>query len=133
MPQRSSANTDALRSDFAAQLSKAIRGLSKQAAAEKLGISPQMLNRYLRGKSTPGAEVVKRACDEWKLTLSVRGFQFKAGAFESHSKRPADISKVAQLSLLDLLAKLGNDQVEAKIDGRKGDSFYLTLRIKVVA
>jgi transcriptional regulator with XRE-family HTH domain len=133
MPQRSSANTDALRTDFAAQLSKAIRGLSKQAAADKLGITRQMLNRYLRGQSTPGAEVVKRACDEWKLTLSIRGFQFKAGAFESHPKRQSDSSKVAQLSLLDLLAKLGKDQVEAKIDGRKGDSFYLTLRIKVVA
>jgi transcriptional regulator with XRE-family HTH domain len=133
MPQKPSRNTDALRSDFAAQLSKAISGLSRKAAADKLGISPQMLNRYLKGKSTPGAEVVKRACDEWKLTLSVRGFDFKAGAFDTRAKRRPEAAKARQLSLLELLDKIGNDQLEAKIDGRRGDSFYLSLRIKVVA
>jgi transcriptional regulator with XRE-family HTH domain len=133
MPQKSSENTAALRAEFASQLAKAIRGLSKREAAEKLGVTRQMLNRYLKGKSTPGGEIIKRACDEWKLTLSVRGFDFKGGAFEARPRRRSEATKAAQLSLLDLLDKIRNDQLEAKIVGREGDSFYLRLRIKVVA
>lgn len=133
MPQKSSQNTAALRTEFAAQLSKVIRGLSKKAAADKLKVSRQMLNRYLKGKSTPSAEIVKRACEEWKLTLSVRGFEFKGGAFETLPKRRSEAARAAQLSLLDLLEKVRNDQLEAKIVGREGDSFYVKLRIRVVA
>lgn len=133
MPQKPSRNTDALRTEFAAQLSKAIQGVSKREAAEKLGITRQMLNRYLKGRSTPGGEIIKRACDTWKLSLSVRGFEFKAGAFDAPSRRRSETAKASQLSLLELLEKIRNDQLEAKIVGREGDSFYLKLRIKVVA
>ncbi len=133
MPQKPSENTAALRAEFAAQLSKAISGMRKQEAAEKLGITRQMLNRYLKGKSTPGGEVIKRACESWKLSLSVRGFEFKRGAFDTPPKRRSETAKAAQLSLLDLLDKIRNDQLEARIVGREGDSFYLKLRIKVVA
>ena len=132
MPQKLTENTAALRTDFAARLSKAISGISKSEAAEKLGISRQMLNRYLKGQSTPGGEVIKRACENWKLTLSIRGFEFKAGAFDAPTRRRT-VAKSGQLSLLELLEKLRNDQLEAKIVGREGDSFYVKLRIKVVA
>ena len=133
MPQEPGENTAALRADFAAKLSKAISGLSKKEAADKLGVTPQMLNRYLKGKSTPGGEVIKRACEHWKLTLSIRGFEFKGGAFDTPQKPQSDTQKAAQLSLLDLLDKVRNDQLEAKVVGREGDSFYVKLRIKVVA
>jgi transcriptional regulator with XRE-family HTH domain len=133
MPQEPTDNTAALRTDFAAKLSKAITGMRRQEAANKLEITRQMLNRYLKGKSTPGAEVVKRACENWNLTLSVRGFEFKSEAFETPSKRRSRKAKEEQLNLLDLLDKIRNDQLEAKIVGREGDSFYLQLRIKVVA
>jgi transcriptional regulator with XRE-family HTH domain len=131
LPQKLTENTAALRADFAARLSKAISGISKTEAAEKLGITRQMLNRYLKAKSTPGGEVIKRACENWKLTLSIRGFEFKAGAFDAPARSTA--AKSSQLSLLELLEKLRNDQLEAKIVGREGDSFTLKLRIKVVA
>jgi transcriptional regulator with XRE-family HTH domain len=133
VPQKPSENTAALRTEFAAQLSKAISGIPKQEAAEKLGITRQMLNRYLKGKSTPGGEIIKRACEHWKITLSVRGFQFKSGAFDTPQKSRSETTKAMQLNLLDLLDKIRNDQLEAKIVGREGDSFYLKLRIKVVA
>ena len=130
MPQKPSENTAALRAEFAAQLSKAISGVRKQEAADKLGITRQMLNRYLKGKSTPGGEIIKRACENWKLTLSVRGFEFKSGAFDAPRRPRSEAAKAGQLSLLDLLDKIRNDQLEAKIVGREGDSFYLKLRIK---
>jgi len=134
MPQKRSENTDALRSEFAARLAKAIAGISKQEAATKLGISRQMLRLYLKGKATPSCEIVKRACDEWKLSLSVRGFEFSAEAFAKAPRRQgANKDQAVQLSLLELLDRLRSDQLEAKIVGREGDSFYLKLRIKVVA
>lgn len=133
MPKKPSENTQALRTEFASQLSKAIAGIPKRTAAEKLGVTRQMLELYLKGKSTPGGEVVKKACDEWKLTLSVRGFEFSSDAFAYQPKRKSPAIKATQLSLLELLEKLRNDQLEAKVMGREGDSFYLELRIKVVA
>jgi transcriptional regulator with XRE-family HTH domain len=133
MPQEPSENTQALRSEFAAQLSKAIAKMSRKAAAEKLKVTRQMLGLYLKGKATPGAEVIKRACDEWHLSLSVRGFEFSGGAFGEGTKRRTPRERAVQLDLLELLEKLRNDQLEAKIVGREGDSFYLELRIKVVA
>lgn len=133
MPQKPTANTAALRAEFAAQLSKAIGGMPKQEAADVLKITRQMLNRYLKAKSTPGGEVIKRACERWKFSLSVRGFEFKGGAFDTQPKRRSETAKAAQLNLLDLLDKIRNDQLEARIVGREGDSFYLKLRIKVVA
>src|SRR5579872_6317653 len=130
MPQVDTENTAALRADFAAKLSKAIDGLSRKVAAEKLGVTRQMLNRYLKGKSTPSSEVVKRACDEWKLRMSIRRFDFGGGAFE-RAARISRYTRLAQLSLLDLLDKLRSDPSEAKVVGREGDSFYLRLRIRV--
>jgi transcriptional regulator with XRE-family HTH domain len=126
-------NTDELRAEFAGKLSDAIRGISKKLAAEKLGISRQMLRLYLKGDATPGGEVIKKACDEWKLSLSIKGFQFSAEDFTGGSKHSKRSSESPQLSLLDLLMKLQNDQLEAEVVGREGDSFYLRLRIKIAA
>ena len=133
MPQKASENTEALRSEFAAKLSKAIATIPKQLAADTLGVTRQMLNRYVNGRSTPVGEVINRACDAWSLTLSVRGFQFSGGAFDTRRKRASGPAKAAQMSLLDLLGKLRNDQLEAKVVGREGDSFYVKLRIKTTA
>jgi transcriptional regulator with XRE-family HTH domain len=131
MPQ-SSKNTVALREEFATRLSKAIVGISRQEAAEKLGVSRQMLTRYLNGTATPGGEVIRKACAHWKLTLSVRGFEFTGDAFDIPRQRLKAV-RGTQLNLLELLDKLRNDQLQAKIVGREGDSLFLELRIKVVA
>jgi len=133
MPKKPTENTAALRAELAAQLFKAIQGTPKKKAAAVLGVTTQMLRLYLKGKATPGGEVIRRACDEWNLTLSIRGFEFSRDAFGPTQKRRATRNKAIQFSLLDLLEKLRNDQLEAKIVGREGDSFYLELRIKVVA
>ena len=132
MSKRKHSNTEALRAEFASKLSAAIGGLSKQLAAEKLGISRQMLRLYLKEMATPGGEVIKRACDEWKLSLSIKGFEFSAGDFVE-AKSPKNENEPAQLGLFDLLAKLQDDQLEAQIVGREGDSFYLRVRIKIAA
>jgi len=118
MSKKKHSNTEALRDEFAGQLSHAIKDISKNMAAEKLGISRQML---------------KRACDEWNLSLSIKGFSFSGEAFAGQPKPRLRAKEPPQASLLDLLEKLSKDQLEAQIVGREGDSFYLKLRIKVAA
>lgn len=133
MPKRKHSNTDELRREFASKLSHAVKGISKKMMAEKLGISRQMLRLYLKGEATPGGEVIKKACDEWNLSLSIKGFQFSAQDFATEPKAPKEQIDSPQLSLLDLLERLQSNQLEAEVVGREGDSFYLKLRIKVAA
>lgn len=133
VPKRKRSNSDELRAEFASKLSGAIKGISRNLAAEKLGVTRQMLRLYLKGLATPGGEVIKKACDEWNLSLSIKGFQFSAEAFATEARSPKGKTASPQLSLLDLLEKLQSDQLEAQIVGREGDSFYLKLRIKLAA
>jgi transcriptional regulator with XRE-family HTH domain len=133
MAKRKHSNTDELRAEFARQLSEAIKGISKNQAADKLGISRQMLRLYLKGMATPGGEVIKKACDEWRLTLSIKGFQFAGEAFASNVKPRGRQDKLSEPSLFDLLDKLEKNQIEAEVVGREGDSFYLRFRIKLAA
>jgi len=133
MPKRKHSNTDELRAEFARQLSNAIKGTSRKLAAEKLGISRQMLRLYLKGLATPGGEVIKKACDEWRLSLSIKGFQFTGDAFASEVKARGRQEKLPEPSLFDLLDKLEKNQIEAEVVGREGDSFYLRFRIKLAA
>jgi|SRR5579859_1238282 len=133
MAKKTHSNTDELRAEFALQLSNAIKDVSKRIAAEKLGISRQMLHLYLKGKATPGGEVIEKACAEWKLILTIKGNRFTGGAFASDVKPEKDVSEPHQMSLLDLLGQLKNNQLEAQIVGREGDSFILRLQIKLAA
>jgi transcriptional regulator with XRE-family HTH domain len=133
MPKKKHSNTDELRAEFARRLSDAIKDISRKLAADKLGISRQMLRLYLKGMATPGGEVIKKACDEWHLTLSIKGFQFTGDAFASEAKSQDRQRKPPEPGLFDLLDKLEKDQLEAEIVGREGDSFYLRLRIKLAA
>jgi transcriptional regulator with XRE-family HTH domain len=133
VPKKKHSNTDELRTEFSRKLSDAIKGISKKIAAEKLGISRQMLRLYLKGTATPGGEVIKKACDEWGLSLSIKGFQFTGDAFASNVKSKGRQSKLSEPSLFDLLDKLEKNQIEAEVVGREGDSFYLRFRIKLAA
>jgi transcriptional regulator with XRE-family HTH domain len=132
MGKRTRSNTAEVRREFAQQVKAATKDLPKRVIAEKLGISRQMLNLYLREKATPGGEVIKRACDEWQLTLSIKGFVFAGDAFSAEVK-PSTAEDIVQPTLFDLLEKLQANQLEAIIVGRIGDSFHLELRIKSAA
>ena len=133
MPKKKHSNTDELRTEFSRKLSDAIKGISKKLASDKLGISRQMLRLYLKGMATPGGEVIKKACDEWGLSLSIKGFQFTGDAFASEVKSRGRRENLPEPSLFDLLDKLEKNQIEAEVVGREGDSFYLRFRIKLAA
>ena len=133
MAKKEHSNTEALRTEFARQLSAATKDLSKKEVAEKLGISRQMLHRYLARLATPGGEVIKTACDQWNLTLSIKGFEFTGDSFSIERTAGKAQPESPQPTLFDLLGTLSSDQLEAEIVGREGDSFYLRLRIKAAA
>lgn len=128
MPKKLNENSRALRQQFAARLSEAIGGGNRGEAATKLGVSRQMLNRYLSATATPGGDVIRRACAEWNLTFSVRGFEFTEDTFEGQRKLPE--KRAEQLGLFDLLDRIQNEPLQAKIVRREGDSLYLELRLK---
>lgn len=133
MPKKIHSNTEALRKEFSDKLSIAIQGVPRKSVAAKLGISRQMLQLYLNRKATPGGEVIKKACDEWQLTLSIKGFEFPGEAFASMPKARRQKLMSNEPGLFDLLDRLNKDQLEAEIVGREGDSYYLRLRIKLAA
>lgn len=135
MPKRNHSNTEALRREFSAELAAAIGTGSKKQAADKLGVTRQMLRLYLKGKATPGGEVIKKACDEWNLSLSIKGFRFTGEDFAASgaSGEAKAVPVQLELSLAEVLGKLQSNQLEAEVIGREGDSFYLRLRIKLAA
>jgi transcriptional regulator with XRE-family HTH domain len=133
MSKKKHANTDEIRAEFARQLLKVIGRANRKAVAQKLGISRQMLNLYLKGKATPGGEVIKKACDEWGLSLSIKGFHFSGEAFGREIPLPNRSDELYQSTLFELLDRLKNDQLEARVVGREGDSFILKLQIKIAA
>jgi len=67
-------------------------------------------------RATPGGEVIKRACDHWNVKLTVNGFEFSGPAFETRKKPPPET--------------LTDQNLEAKVVGKVGASFYLQIRIK---
>jgi hypothetical protein len=103
--------------------------LNKAKIAEILQIRRQTLWLYSKGQTTPGGEVIKRACDHWKVRLTVKGFEFSGSAFETRKKAPPEGLPI-QRNLFDVLGTLTNQNLEAKVVGKVGDSFYLQIRIK---
>jgi hypothetical protein len=80
-------------------------------------------------RATPGGEVIKRACDHWNVKLTVNGFEFSGPAFETRKKPPPETLPTQQ-RLFDLLGTLTDQNLEAKVVGKVGASFYLQIRIK---
>jgi transcriptional regulator with XRE-family HTH domain len=129
---KTSSKDSALRVAFVRLLSEARekdKNLNKKRIAEILQVKRQTLWLYTKGRTTPGGEVIKRACDHWKVKLTVKGFEFSGSAFETKKKAPQD-SLPTQQTLFDMLGMLTNRNLEAKVVGKVGDSFYLQIRIK---
>lgn len=68
------------RKQFAAALASAIgneRG-AQSRAAERLGVKRQLISLYLKGRTTPGPDVVRRASEVWGLSLNYGGIPVSA-------------------------------------------------------
>ena len=121
-----------LRRAIAECLTKAIeaRKLTKSEAAELLKIKRQTLWLYLRGKATPGGDVLRRAFELWDLKIELRGLAITRESFGP--KVEVGPNAIEQLGLLDQLERLNNDQLEVEAVGRRGEYFEFRIRIKTV-
>jgi transcriptional regulator with XRE-family HTH domain len=122
-----------LRRAIVSGLTEAIRTnkLTKSKAAELLGVKRQTLWLYLRGKATPGGDVLRRAFDLWGLRIELGNYVITK---ESFGLRPEPVGPSAkQLNLLDQLEKISDDQLEVAAMGRRGEYFEFKIRIKATA
>jgi len=96
-----------------------------------LGVKRQTLWLYLNEKSTPGADVLKRACQLLDMTLRFREQDFGPEAFGPPKR--TEIRVPEQMSLFQALEKLTSKQLETRVVGWVGDYFELKVRIKSTA
>ncbi len=118
------------RSEIAARFREAIRkrNLSNAQAAAMLDVKRQTMWLYLNEKATPGGDVLRKACQQWGISISRRGAEFHAGAFGPERKAPAPRAK--QLNLFEALEMLREAQLETEVIGKSGQYFELRIRIR---
>src|SRR5262245_45929608 len=92
---------------FRAEVSRRLRermkefernGISEAAAARQLGITPQAFNQYIKGKATPKAHILARACTIWGMRFSYKDREFSGDAFDAADLKQ-DAQRPVQLSL----------------------------------
>ena len=132
MPRRA---TDAeLREEISRKLRLAIAGkekVSKKEAALTLRVSRQMLDQYLKGRATPGPDVVLRAMKAWNFTLKYRGRDVGAPYFDRPLERKAvSIPTQLALPLAEIIAQLDQRDLEIAITRKGVDSIQLQVSIK---
>ena len=117
-----------LRAAFASALYKAIgtqRG-AQSRAAEKLGISRQAVNLYLNQKATPGPDILRRACDTWKLVLEIEHTTIDASSFSAHLGPRLEPQ---QISLFRALTLVEDKQLKVEVMKKSADTLDLKVSI----
>jgi len=119
-----------LRREIARRLKDAIRDnhLTKSRAAELLKVTRQALWLYLKAKATPGGDVLRRAFELWDMRLEIGNVAITKESFGPRLEPSLEVAE--QLSLLDQLEKLSNEQLEVSAVGRRGEYFEFKIRIK---
>jgi transcriptional regulator with XRE-family HTH domain len=104
------------------------RKLTVAAAARDIGVSRQSMHKYLSGASTPGSDVMQRACSRWGLSMTVNGIALSRRSFE----RPGgpSVGAAEQLSLPNVLESLTERDLEVKIIRVARESLELKVSIK---
>jgi transcriptional regulator with XRE-family HTH domain len=98
-------------------------------AADELRISRQAISLYLKEKTTPSAEIMRRICQRWNLTLNIEGNIVSESSYSSHQSSPI-MAPPLQLSLLpDAIDSLRDEDVRVKIVRKIGDSIDLEVKI----
>jgi hypothetical protein len=57
-------------------------------AAQTLGVSRQIMHKYLAGKALPGIDVLYRACSIWDMRIEYRDHIFGAFSLAEAAQRP---------------------------------------------
>ena len=125
-----SAGERLLRAELADELLRAIgteRG-AQSRAAETIGIKKQALSLYLRQKSTPGADALRKIITTLNLHLPKANLSpatyANASAPESERKRAAE-----QLPLFEAISEVGNGQLDVRVLRKGAHSIDLKVSI----
>lgn len=132
MPRR--ATDTELREEITRKLRLAIAGekkISKKEAALTLRVSRQMLDLYLKGRATPGSDVILRAMKAWSFTLKYRGREVGASYFDRRLEKKADFTPTQlALPLAEVIALLDQRDLAIVITKKGPDSIQLQVSIK---
>lgn len=85
-------------------------GWSRREVAEKLGVTPMSLSKYLRGLSTPKPSAIHQACRLFGIVINYKGAQLGAGAF-SQSRH----IRVTQAQQLELLGRIRREHLKVSV------------------
>jgi DNA-binding phage protein len=121
----------AFRQAFASALRQVIgndRGAASRAASELL-ISRQAISLYLKEKATPSAEIIRRVCKRWSLTLDVRGNIVSDASFAMPRQGPVEAAAIQLPLITDALQALKDEDVKVKITRKIGDSLGIEVKI----
>jgi transcriptional regulator with XRE-family HTH domain len=123
-----------LREEIARRLKLAVEGekkVSKKEAALTLRVSRQMLDQYLKGRATPGPDVVLRAMRAWNFTLKYRGREVGASYFDRTSEKKVEFTPTQlTLPLAQVIAQLDQRDLAIDITKKGADSIQLQVSIK---
>jgi transcriptional regulator with XRE-family HTH domain len=103
--------------------------LTRDEAADRLGIHRSMLYRYLAGKSIPGSKVLQRACEELGVTVDYRGFTIDANYYKGEEpvvKQPRSIA-----TQIPLFSRESFSSEFAQVDIRKKHASADTIELRV--
>jgi hypothetical protein len=126
-----SSTESAFRQAFAFALRQAIgndRGAASRAASELL-ISRQAVSLYLKEKATPSAEIIRRVCKRWSLSIDVRGNIVSDASFATARQGPVEAPAIQLPLITDALQALRDENVKVKITRKIGDSLDLEVKI----
>jgi transcriptional regulator with XRE-family HTH domain len=90
--------------------------LTRDEAAERLGIHRSMLYRYLAGKSIPGSKVLQRACEELGVSVDYRGVTVDADYYKA--EKPVEKPRVVPIQM-QLFSRESFSSEFAQVDIRK--------------
>ena len=118
------------RAEIAAKFKYAIKDkrLTKKAAAQDLGVTRQSLHLYTRGKVLPSPDVIRRAMELWKISLTFRGHRLTLEDLSTVGQSRLAVVPI-QMTLWDVIKKLDNQSVKVEIKDKDVSSIQLKVSI----
>jgi transcriptional regulator with XRE-family HTH domain len=109
------------------------RGLSQAQAAAELGVTRAAFHQYVKGKTTPQAAILARACIRWNLKLQYRGQEFGGHAFATEGAAPGMTHHGGpglQMALFDEPQRFENDRVIVVLKRSHATTLQVTIHMK---
>jgi len=115
-----------LRRLFGEQLREKLRGTPYSKAAALLGVTPQSIYLYTKGKVLPRADIFEKAVEIWGLEFPYRGMVIAASG---RPKAPRGAGP-QQMSLFNAIAAIRKGDMEVNIAKKSSSALTLEIELK---